>query len=87
MELGRIARELMAIESWMDFPILITVVIITQSKVDDIVIARQKHRQIQKEQEQKELDKLKQGQSDLMEEFQEVITQREEFARQLNDNV
>ena len=49
VELGRIAGELMAIESWMEFPILIMVVIITRSKVDDIVKARQKHRQIQKE--------------------------------------
>ena len=76
----------MAVESWMDFPILITVVIITGSKVDNIVEARQRHRQIQKEQEQKEIDKLKQGQYDL-EEFKEVVIQREEFAKQLNDNV
>ena len=61
VELGQIARELMAIETWMDFPVLIMVVIITRSKVDDIVEARQKHRQIQKEREQKEIDKLKQG--------------------------
>ena len=77
----------MAIESWMDFPVLITVVIITRSKVDDIVEARQKHRQIQREREQKEIDKLMQGQYDLKEEFKEVATQREEFAKQLNDNV
>ena len=56
VELGQVAGELMAIESWMDFPILIMVVIITRSKVDDIVEARQKHRQIQREQEQKEID-------------------------------
>ena len=87
VELGQIAGELMAIETWMDFPVLITVVIITRSKVDDIVEARQKHRQIRKEREQKEIDKLKQGQYDLEEEFKEVVTQREEFARQLNDNV
>ena len=49
VELGRVAGELMAIESWMDFPILITVVIITRLRVDDIVKARQKHRQIQRE--------------------------------------
>ena len=65
MVLGRVAGELMAVESWMDFPILITVVIITGSKVDDIVEARQRHRWIQKEQEQKEIDKLKQSQYDL----------------------
>ena len=56
--LGRVAGELMVVESWMDFPVLIMVVIITRSKVDDIVKARQKHRQIQKEQEHKEIDKL-----------------------------
>ena len=49
VELGQVAGELMAIESWMDFPILFMVVIITRSKVDDIIAARQKHRQIQKE--------------------------------------
>ena len=48
----------MAVESWMDFPILITVVIITRSKVDDIVEARQKHRWIQIEQEQKVVKQL-----------------------------
>ena len=85
--LDQVAGELMAIESWMDFPVLITVVIITGSKVDNIVKARQRHRQIQKEQEQKEIDKLKQGQYDLEEEFKEVVTQREEFAKQLNDNI
>ena len=87
MVLGRVAGELMAVESWMDFPILIMVVIITGSKVDNIFQARQRHRQIRKEQEQKEIDKLKQGQYDLEEEFQEVVTQREEFAKQLNDNI
>ena len=44
VELGRITGELMAIKTWMDFPVLITVVIITSSKVDDIVEARQKYR-------------------------------------------
>ena len=63
------------------------VVIITRSKVDDIVKARQKYRQIQKEREQEEIDRLKQGQYDLEKEFKEVVTQRGEFARQLNDNV
>ena len=87
VKLGQIAGELMAIESWMEFPILIMVVIITRSKVDDIVEARQKHRQIQKEREQKEIDQLKQGQSDLKEEFKEVVTQRAEFTRQLDDHV
>ena len=46
--LGHAAGELMAIESWMDFPISVTVVIIKRSKVDTIVEARQKHRQIQR---------------------------------------
>ena len=41
--LSDITGELMAIESWMDFPILVTVVIIKRSKVDAIVEARQKH--------------------------------------------
>ena len=66
----------MAIESWMDFPILITVVIITRSNVDNIVETRQKHRQLQREQEQKEIDKLMQGQYDLEEGFKEVATQK-----------
>ena len=46
VELSQIAGELMAIETWMDFPVLIMVVIITRSKVDNIVKARQKYRQI-----------------------------------------
>ena len=87
MELGQVAGELMAIESWMDFPILIMVVIITRSKVHDNVEARQKYRQIQREREQKEIDKLMHGQYDLKEEFKEVATQREEFTKQLNDNI
>ena len=41
--LGHVAGELMATESWMDFPILVTIVIIKRSKVDAIVEARQKH--------------------------------------------
>ena len=84
--MGQVAGELMAIESWMDFPILITVVIITRSTVDNIVKTRQKHRQIQREREQKEIDKLMQGQYDLEEEFKRVTTQKEELAKQLNDN-
>ena len=39
--LGHVPGELMAIEYWMDFPILITVVIIKRPKVDAIVEARQ----------------------------------------------
>ena len=83
VELGQIAGELMAIETWMDFSVLTMVVIITRSKVDDIIEARQ----IRNKREQKEIDRLKQGQYDLEEEFKEVVTQREEFARQLNDNI
>ena len=41
--LGHVAGELMAIKSWMDFPILVIVVIIKRCKVDTIVEARQKH--------------------------------------------
>ena len=37
--LGHVAGELMAIEAWMDFPILVTVVIMKRSKVDEIVEA------------------------------------------------
>ena len=63
--LGHVAGELMTVESWMDFPILVTVVIMKRSKVDEIVEARQRHRKLQKEREQKEIDKLTQGQHDL----------------------
>ena len=41
--LDHIAGELMAIKSWMDFPIPVTIVIIKRSKVDTIVEARQKY--------------------------------------------
>ena len=85
--MARVAGELMAIESWMDFPILVTVVIITRSKVDETAEARQNHRKIQKEQEQKEMEKFIQGQYDLEEEFKEVTTQKEMLTQQLNDNV
>ena len=44
VSLGQVAGELMAIESWRDFPIFITVVIIKRSKVDSIVEVRQKYR-------------------------------------------
>ena len=65
VSLGQVAGELMAAESWRDFPILITVVIIKRSKVDLIVEVRQKYRQERKDQE-----KLKQGQCDLQTEFE-----------------
>ena len=78
--LGHVAGELMAIESWMDFPILVTVVIIKRSKVDTIVEARQK------EKEQIELAKLKQGHYDLQDKLDQVTTQKEKLAQQLTDN-
>ena len=84
--MGHVAGELMAIESWMDFPILVTVVIIKRSKVDTIVEARQNNRQIQREKEQIELAKLKQGQYDLQDELDQVVTQKERLAQQLTDN-
>ena len=59
--LGCVAGELMAIESWMDLPVLIVVVIIERSKVDTIVEARQKYGQTQKRKERVKLDVLKQG--------------------------
>ena len=65
VSLGQVVGELMAVESWRDFPILITVVIIKRSKVDLIVEVRQKYRQERKDQE-----KLKQGQYDLQTEFE-----------------
>ena len=65
LTLGHVAGELLAIKSWMDFPILITLIIIKRSEVDTIVEARQKHHQLQREKKQMELNKLKQGQHDL----------------------
>ena len=59
VSLGQFAGELMAIESWRDLPILVTVVIIKRSKVDAIVAARQKYRKEQKGRELKDLEKLK----------------------------
>ena len=84
--LGHVAGELMAIESWLVFPVLVTIVLIEKSKVDAIVEARQKHRQIQKEKEQIELAKLKQGQYDLQDELDKVAAQKEKLAQQLTDN-
>ena len=70
ISLGQVAGELMAIESWRDFPILITVVIIKRSKVDSIVELRQKYRLERKDQEFRDLEKLKQGQCDPQAEFE-----------------
>ena len=56
VSLGQVAGELMVIESWRDFPILVTVVIIKRSKVDSIVEAMQKYRQEQKKRELEDLE-------------------------------
>ena len=84
--MDHVAGELMAIKSWMDFLILVTVVIIKRSKVDAIVEARQKNQQFQKEKEQAKLDKFKKHQCDLQDELDQVTAQKEKLARQLNDN-
>ena len=67
----------MVIESWKDLPILVTMVIIKRSKVDAIVEARQKYRKEQRDRELKDLEMLKQGQSDLHEEVGQVTAQKE----------
>ena len=84
--LGQVAGELMAIESWGDFPILVTVVIIKRSKVDSIVEVRQKSRQEQGARELKELKKLKQGQYDLQEDFAQVNIQKEMLRKKIVDH-
>ena len=84
--MGWVAGELMAIESWMDLPVVITVVIIDRPKVYAIVKARQDYRQNQKKKERAEIDILKQGQHDLQDELSQVTTQKERLAWQLNDN-
>ena len=83
VSLGQVAGELMAIESWRDFPILITIVIIKRLKVDSIVEVRQKYRQEQKDRELQELEKLKQGQYDLQEEFKQMAAQKSTLRRQM----
>ena len=83
VSLGQVAGELMAIESWRDFPILITIVIIKRSKVDSIVEVRQKYRQEQKDRKLKELEKLKQGQYDLQEEFEQMAAQKSTLKQQM----
>ena len=84
--LGRVAGELMAIESWMDLPVLITVFIIDRSKVDTIVKVRQCYRQSQKQREKTKMDILKWGQHDLQDKLSQVSTQKERLAQQLSDN-
>ena len=81
--LGQVAGKLMAIESWRDFPILITIVIIKRLKVDSIVEVRQKYRQEQKDRKLQELEKLKQGQCDLQEEFEQMAAQKSTLRRQM----
>ena len=83
VSLGQVAGKLMAIESWRDFPILITVVIIKRLKVDSIVEVRQKYRHEQKDRELQELEKLKQGQYDLQEEFEQMAAQKSTLRRQM----
>ena len=84
--LGQVAGELMAIESWMDFPILVTVVIIRRSKVDAIVEARQVHWKEQKDEELKDLEKLRQGQYDLQEEIEQVTAQKEILTQKIRNH-
>ena len=84
--LGHVAGELMAVKSWMDFPILVKVVIMKRFKVDEIVEGRQKHRELQREREWQEIDKLPWGQHDLKEELNKVTVQKEMLTQQLNDN-
>ena len=61
VSLGQVAGELMAIESWGDLPILVTMVIIKRSKVDAIVEARQKYRKGQRDKELEDLGKCETG--------------------------
>ena len=83
VSLGQVAGELMAIESWRDFPIQITIVIIKRLKVDSIVEVRQKYRHEKKDHELKELEKLKQGQYDLQEEFEQMAAQKSTLKQQM----
>ena len=81
--LGHVAGELMAVESWMDFPVLITIVIIKQTKVNEIIIARHKSRKEAQGCAQEELGQLKQGQHDLQDELNQVMAQKESLAQKL----
>ena len=83
VSLGQVAGKLMAIESWRDFPILVTIVIIKRSKVDSIVEVKHKYRQEQKDRKLQELEKLKQGQYDLQEEFEQMAAQKSTLKRQM----
>ena len=86
VSLGQVAGELMAIESWGDLPVLVTVVIIKRSKVDAIVKSRQKYRKEQKDRDLKNLEMLKQGQCDLHEEVGQVTTQKEALKQRMQDH-
>ena len=86
VSLGQVAGELMAIESWGDLPILVTMVIIKRSKVDAIVKAMQKYRKEQKDRELKDLEMLKQGQYDLHEEVGQVAAQKEALKQKMLDH-
>ena len=86
VSLGQVAGELMAIESWRNFPILVTVVIINRLKVDAIVEARQKYRKEQRDQELRDLEKLGQGQFDLQEQLEHVATQKEVLRQKILDH-
>ena len=81
--LGHVAGELMAAESWMDFPVLITIVIIKQMKVNEIIIARHKSRKEAQGCAQEERGQLKQGQHDLQDELNQVTAQKESLAQKL----
>ena len=87
VSLGQVAGELMAIKSWGDLPILVTIVIIKRSKVDAIVEARQKYRKEQKDRELKDLEMLKQGQYDLHEEVGQVAAQKEALKQMLDHDI
>ena len=84
--LGQVAGELMAIESWMDFPILVTVVIIRRLKVDTIVEARQKHQKEREDEELKDLETLQQGQYDLQEEIEQATAQKEILTQKIKNH-
>ena len=86
VSLGQVAGELMAIESWGDLPILVTIVINKRSKVDALVETKQKYRKEQKDRELKDLEMLKQGQYDLHEEMGQVTTQKEVLKRKMLDH-
>ena len=86
VSLGQVAGELMAIESWGDLPILVTVVIIKRCKVDAIVEARQKYRKGQRDKELEDLGKSKQGRYDLQEEADQVAAQKETLKQKILDH-